>query len=51
MAEYAAVVEGRKPEGRTVLRRKDGGETALRFRGCKTRVAGMAFFVGVAWPE
>lgn len=51
MAEYAAVVEGRKPEGRTVLRCKDGAEIALRFRGCATRVAGMAFYIGVAWPE
>jgi PAS domain S-box-containing protein len=51
MEEYAAVVEGRKAEGRTILRRKDGEEIALRFRGCVTKVAGLQFYVGVAWPE
>jgi PAS domain S-box-containing protein len=51
MEEYAAVIEGRKAEGRTVLRRKDGEEIALRFRGCGTKLAGMQFYVGCAWPE
>jgi PAS domain S-box-containing protein len=51
MEEYAAVVQQRQAEGRTRVRRKDGEVIPLRFRACETRVAGLTFYVGVAWPE
>jgi PAS domain S-box-containing protein len=50
IAEYAEVVRGEHEEGRTVVRRKDGTLLPLRFRARETRVAGMPFYVGVAWP-
>ena len=51
MEEYAAVVQRHQAEGRTRVRRKDGAVIPLRFRACETRVAGLTFYVGVAWPE
>jgi PAS domain S-box-containing protein len=48
--EYAEVVRGRREEGRTEVRCKDGTTLSLRFRARETRVAGIPFYVGVAWP-
>jgi PAS domain S-box-containing protein len=51
LQEYAAVVQQHQAEGRTRVRRKDGAVLPLCFRACETRVAGLLFYVGVAWPE
>lgn len=50
LGEYTEVVRGQRDEGRTEVRRKDGTTLSLRFRACETRVAGLPFYVGVAWP-
>ena len=49
LAAYQAVGEGREPEAEARVRRKDGSVVALRFRGAATTIAGMPFYVGVAW--
>jgi PAS domain S-box-containing protein len=36
--------------GRTTARRKDGVSIELNFRSRETRMAGMSFYIGVAWP-
>jgi PAS domain S-box-containing protein len=46
---YADVAEQRTLEATTHARRKDGSVLRLRFRGGATLVAGMPFYVGVAW--
>ena len=48
---YEALVARDKGTGATRARRKDGTEVALRFRGRETRVGGMTFYVGIAWPD
>jgi PAS domain S-box-containing protein len=47
--EYLAVAEGIVDEGTTRVRRGDGEELTLRFRGAATKIAGVTFYVGVAW--
>jgi hypothetical protein len=47
---FAAVRAGGIGTGPTTARRKDGTEIELRFRGRETRIAGMTFYVGIAWP-
>ena len=49
LAAYQAVGEGRATEAEARVRRKDGSVVALRFRGAATTIAGMPFYVGVAW--
>lgn len=49
LEEYAEVVSGRLAESTTEVRRKDGSLVTLRYRACETRVAGLSFYVGVAW--
>ena len=51
LADYAEVVRGDLPEGRTLVRRKDGSEIALRYRACETKVGGITYYVGTAWPD
>jgi PAS domain S-box-containing protein len=48
---HSPIVGGDEPEGITRVRCKDGTELSLRFRGSETTVAGMSFYVSVAWPE
>jgi PAS domain S-box-containing protein len=50
LEQYAEVVLGRRDEGRTEVRCKDGTTLSLCFRARETRVAGIPFYVGVAWP-
>jgi PAS domain S-box-containing protein len=47
--EYLAVAEGRVQEGTTRVRRGNGEEVRVRFRGAATSIAGVTFYVGVAW--
>jgi PAS domain S-box-containing protein len=49
MREYLAVAEGLADEGTTRVRRADGDEVTVRFRGAATKIAGVTFYVGVAW--
>jgi PAS domain S-box-containing protein len=49
--DYAEVVGGTRPEGSVRVVCKDGNELTLRFRAYETKVAGMTFYVGAAWPE
>jgi PAS domain S-box-containing protein len=49
LREYLAVAEGHAEEGTTRVRRGDGEEMTLRFRGAATAIAGVTFYVGVAW--
>jgi PAS domain S-box-containing protein len=37
-------------DGRSILVAKDGTETAIAYRTSETTVAGMRFFVVIAWP-
>jgi PAS domain S-box-containing protein len=46
---YASAVEAAAPEGVARVRTKDGDELALRFHARPTRVAGMTFYVAIAW--
>jgi PAS domain S-box-containing protein len=48
--EYGDVVSGKRPDGTTRVVCKDGSELDLRYRASETKVAGMTFYVGVAWP-
>ena len=49
LAAYQAVGAGEQAEAEARVRRKDGSVIALRFRGAATTIAGMPFYVGVAW--
>jgi PAS domain-containing protein len=40
-----------RSDGWITVQRRDGAELTLRFRARETKVAEMAFSVGVAWPE
>jgi PAS domain S-box-containing protein len=46
---YADVAAQRAHEETTRARRKDGSIVELQFRGGATVIAGMPFYVGVAW--
>jgi PAS domain S-box-containing protein len=49
MREYERVVRGQAPDGTTQARRKDGSVVELRFRARETTIAGMTFYIGIAW--
>jgi PAS domain S-box-containing protein len=49
--KYAEVLAHRRTEGVAVLRRSDGAAISFRYRTGETKVAGMAFYVAVGWPE
>ncbi|HYZ79072.1 MAG TPA: PAS domain-containing protein [Gaiellaceae bacterium] len=51
MQEYERVVRGEAAEGVTHVRRKDGTVVSLRFRARETTIAGMTFYIGIAWPD
>jgi PAS domain S-box-containing protein len=51
LREYERVVRGEVSEGATRARRKDGSVLELRFRARETTIAGMTFYIGIAWPE
>jgi PAS domain S-box-containing protein len=50
LAEYEEVAKGEKAVGVTRARRKDGSIVELSFRGSRTTIAGMALYLGIAWP-
>ena len=51
LQEYTRVVTGEAAEGVTQARRKDGTVVSLRFRARETTIAGMTFYIGIAWAE
>jgi len=51
LQEYERVVKGEDTDGVTQARRKDGGVVELRFRARETTIAGMTFYIGIAWAE
>jgi len=51
LQEYERVVSGGAAEGVTRARRKDGSVVALRFRARETTIAGMTFYIGIAWAD
>ena len=51
LVEYERVVRGEAVEGVTRARRKDGDVVELRFRVRETTIAGMTFYIGIAWPD
>jgi PAS domain S-box-containing protein len=48
---YRNVADGAQEEGLTEVRRRDGSLAEVRFRGSRTTVAGMTYYVGVAWTS
>ena len=46
---YRAVAEGHADGAETRVLRKDGTELTLRFRGARTTINGLTYYVGVAW--
>ena len=51
LAEYGRVARGEAVEGVTRARRKDGDVVELRFRARETTIAGMTFYIGIAWAD
>jgi PAS domain S-box-containing protein len=49
LAHYAAAPGAGPKGGHELLRCKDGGRLEIDFLASETRVAGMTFYVGVAW--
>ncbi len=47
---YRQVADGGADEGVTRVVRPDGTELELRFRGRETTIAGLGFYIGIAWP-
>jgi len=37
--------------GRTKVRHKDGNTRSFRHRSAETKIAGLAYYVAVLWPE
>jgi PAS domain S-box-containing protein len=50
-AEFDLMVASRELEGLTTIVRKDGTELTMRYRAGETRIAGIAYYVSVCWPE
>ena len=51
LQEYERVVKGEDTDGVTQALRKDGSVVELRFRARETTIAGMTFYIGIAWAE
>ncbi len=48
---YADLGRGRNMEGKKLVRRKDGGTVRCRYRGVRTTVARLPYFILLLWPE
>jgi PAS domain S-box-containing protein len=51
MRQYERVLSGAATEGVTLARRADGTVVELRFRARETTIAGMTFYIGIAWSD
>jgi PAS domain S-box-containing protein len=49
--EFDDMVAAGKLEGSATLVRKDGSELTVRYRASHTQIAGLAYYVAIAWPE
>jgi PAS domain-containing protein len=49
--DFDDIVARRRNAGRTELRRKDGTMVAVGYRVMTTAIGGIAFFLGLFWPE
>jgi PAS domain S-box-containing protein len=49
--DYEAAIASEDATGTTHARRKDGTEVELRFRARETTIAGMTFYIGIAWSD
>ena len=49
--EFEAMMATGELAGRTTVTCKDGTKLSLRHRSSETRIAGLAYYVAVLWPE
>jgi PAS domain S-box-containing protein len=49
--EFEAMIATGELAGRTTVTCKDGTKLSLRHRSSETRIAGLAYYVAVLWPE
>jgi PAS domain-containing protein len=49
--EFEAMIAAGELIGRTVVRGKDGTARSLRHRSAETKIAGLAYYVAVLWPD
>jgi PAS domain S-box-containing protein len=49
--EFGDMVVSGRLEGSTTLLRKNGSELTIRYRAGQTRIAGLEYYVSIAWPE
>ena len=49
--EFEAMIATGELMGRTTIRGKDGASRSLRHRSAETKIAGLAYYVAVLWPE
>ncbi|HEV8099128.1 MAG TPA: PAS domain-containing protein [Gaiellaceae bacterium] len=49
--EFEAMISAGELIGRTKIRHKDGSVRSLRHRSSETKIAGLAYYVAVLWPD
>jgi PAS domain S-box-containing protein len=49
--EFEAMIAAGELMGRTTVTRKDGTKLSLRHRSSETKIAGLAYYVAVLWPD
>jgi PAS domain S-box-containing protein len=49
--EFDEMIVSGKREGSATLVRKNGSELTIRYRASETRIAGLEYYVSIAWPE
>ena len=49
--EFEAMISAGELVGRTTVRLKDGTARSLRHRSAEIKIAGLAYYVAVLWPE
>ena len=49
--EFEAMIASGELAGRTTVTCKDGTKRNLRHRSSETKIAGLAYYVAVLWPE
>jgi PAS domain S-box-containing protein len=49
--EFEAMIAAGELVGRTIVRGKDGVSRSLRHRSSEIKIAGLAYYVAVLWPE
>jgi PAS domain S-box-containing protein len=49
--EFEEMLANGEVNGFTTMSRSDGVELRLRYRAGETRIAGLAYYVSISWPE